>query len=444
MASRPDLMATRLDRRSLLAATGAGWAATAIPATSRAQEDVSLRVSLQPFWGPTEEPLDRTGQPSTFSTQLLPTYREAHPNVQLAIEAAVGGTEARTRYLLECRQNAQADIIQLDGYWMAEFGAIGCTTPLDDLLPEELIADYFEPFVARYNGQIVGLINGTAFNSMLWYREDWLEEAGFSEPPQDWNDLATYAEALTVGDRFGLAFPGSRTEATSVVNLGFYWQEQDIFVDDDNRPAFNNETSATIFNLLGDIFKAGWAPRDAINMAYEDVEQLFYAEQAAMILHGSFIAPAVRQQPIADRVGLSPNPVSPTTGRRATNAGGWGISIMTKDEAKLQPAADFVTLFAGGDPEIMLGQLADAGYLPTQRSLADNPQFTETAWDEIILSELPNARTRPIVEIYPDASLEWTTAFQEVLSGQKDAATAVGEAEQRTIALAEDRGYLTQ
>ncbi len=444
MMRSPRLVDQRLNRRTLLAGAAAGSTLAAVPTLERArsQAEVDLRVLVQPGWGPTDEPLQRTGEVSTLYSELMPQYRETFPQVNLQVEEALGGTEGRTKYLLECRQGVQADVQQLDGFWISEFGALGCTRPLDGLLPEALIDDYFDPFVVRYNDEVVGLIPGTAFNSMLWYRKDMLEEAGFDGPPQDWDELRAYAEALTVDGRFGLAFPAAQSEVTTVVNLGFYWQEQEVFISPDNRPAFNNETSIEVFTLLAEIFQEGWAPRDVVNMNYDDVERLFFGEQAAMMLHGSFVAPSVRQQDFADLVGLAPNPVSPRTGNRGTNAGGWGMSITTSDDDKLQAAADFVTMFSGGDEEIMLGILADVGYLPVQKSLAEHEQFQQTEWDQTILSELPYAKTRPAVEIYPDASLEWTLAFQEVLTEQKDAQSALDDAEERTLTIAEEKGYL--
>ena len=59
------------------------------------------------------------------------------------------------------------------------------------------------------------------------------------------------------------------------------------------------------------------------------------------------------------------------------------------------------------------------GDLPTLKSMADDPAFAETEWQKIILSELPYAKTRPAVEIYPDASLEWSQAFQETCSARR-------------------------
>jgi ABC-type glycerol-3-phosphate transport system substrate-binding protein len=77
------------------------------------------------------------------------------------------------------------------------------------------------------------------------------------------------------------------------------------------------------------------------------------------------------------------------------------------------------------------------------KSLADDPIFKKSEWDKVILSELPHARTRPAVEIYPDASLDFTQAFQEVLAGQKDPQQALKDAEERTLKTAREKGYLT-
>lgn len=422
-------------------------ATTAAPVV---RDKIALKLILHPNWGPTADPLQRTGKQSTLFTQILPEYRKNHPNVDLEIETLIGGTEGRTKYLLQCRQGTQGDVIQLDGFWIAEFGAIGCTRPLDDLIPADLKGDYFDPFLIRYKDKIHGLIPGTAFNSMLWYRKDWFEEAGLKEPPKDWEQLREYAKLLTkVGsdgqvERYGLAFPAAKSEVTTVVLLGFYWQGETTFVTPDNRPAYVNQTAVDIFHFMSEIYKAGHAPKEAVNMLYEDVEKLFYAEKAAMILHGSFIAPGVaRQEHLKGKVGLAPNPVYPRTGKRGTNAGGWGISITTKDETKIAPAWDFIYLFAGGNKEFAKGIVQDVGYLPVWKSLADDPIFKKSEWDEVILSELPHARTRPAVEIYPDASLDFTQAFQEVLAGQKDPQQALKDAEERTLKTAREKGYLT-
>jgi multiple sugar transport system substrate-binding protein len=402
--------------------------------------------------------VEATGMQSVLYREMFPAFRERNPGVELVAEDLLGDTEGRTKYLLQCREGTQADMIELDGFWIAEFAALGCTRPLDDLLPQELLDDYFDAFKVTYQGKVHALVDGTAFNSMLWYREDLLEEAGLEGPPQDWNELIEYAEKLTVKDdagnviRYGLTMPAARSEHTSVVLLSFYWQGEDMFVTDDNMPAFNNQTSIDAFETFAEIYQNGGMMPEVINMLYTDVQNAFFADKAAMMLHGSWMSAGMYNMApdLEGKVGLAPNPVYPVTGNRGANAGGWSYAVTTPDDEKVAAAADLVYVIAGGLKDAYIQNILESGDIPVLKSLADDPIFVEETfaaepeWQEIILSELPYAKTRPAVEIYPDASLEWSQAFQETLLGDKTAEEALVDAEERTLTIAREKGYLME
>lgn len=421
-------------------------------APAETEYEQTLTLVIHPNTKPNGGIVEATGKQSVEYREMFPAFRERNPNTELIAEELLGDTEGRTKYLLQCRGGNQADVIQLDGFWVAEFAAIGCTRPLDDLLPQELLDDYFDAFKVKYQGKTHALIPGTAFNSMLWYRTDLLEEAGLEGPPKDWNELKEYAEKLTVKDedgnviRYGLAFSGARSELTSVTILGFYWQGEDVFVTDDNRPAYNNQTSVDVFNLFADMYQNGWVMPEVINMGYTEVQQAFFADKAAMMLHGSWLSSGMYNlaPDLEGKVGLSPNPVYPRTGNRGTNAGGWSFAITTPDDEKVEAAADLMYILNGGMKDMYKEFILESGSLPTLKSMADDPAFSETEWQKIILSELPYAKTRPAVEIYPDASLEWSQAFQETLLGEKTAEEALADAEERTLTIAKDKGYVQE
>lgn len=416
------------------------------------EAEMTINLVIHPNTQPKGGIVEATGQQSVEFREMFPAFRERNPGVELNAEELLGDTEGRTKYLLQCREGTQPDVTQLDGFWVAEFAAVGCTRPLDDLLPKELLDDYFDAFKVVYQGQVHALIPGTAFNSMLWYRTDLLEEAGLEGPPQDWDQLKEYAEKLTVKDesgnvvRYGLAFSGARSELTSVTILGYYWQGEDVFVTEDNRPAYNNQTSVDVFNLFADMYQNGWVMPEVINMGYTEVQQAFFVDKAAMILHGSWLSSGMYNMApdLEGKVGLAPNPVYPRTGNRGTNAGGWSFAITTPDEAKVAASADLMFVLTGGLKDMYKETILEGGDLPTLKSMADDPAFAETEWQQIILSELPFAKTRPAVEIYPDASLEWAQAFQETLLGQKTAEQALADAEERTLTIAEEKGYLAE
>jgi len=187
-------------------------------------------------------------------------------------------------------------------------------------------------------------------------------------------------------------------------------------------------------------------PPETINMLYDDVDKIFYADKAAMMLHGSWLAARIETVApnLEGKIGLAPNPAYPRTQGRGTNAGGWGVGLTTKDPEKYQPAWDFIYLLVGGDPDYKLEILLEGGNLPVQRSMAEvwKPKLIKPEWVEIIMDELQYAKTRPAVEIYPDASLEWSQAFQEVIMGVKTTEQALKDATERVIEIAEEKGYI--
>lgn len=462
MSTSKHLSRREFLRMAGVAAAGAALAACAPPAAPAAPgaapagapaqvaEKITLTVVVHPNWGPKGNVIDRLGRQTVQYLKMFPAFKERNPNVELVAEELQGDTEGRTKYLLQCRQGTQPDVTQLDGFWVAEFAALGCTYPLDDVLDKDLQADYFDAFKINYQGKVHGLVPTTAFNSMLWYRKDLFEGAGLTEPPKDWDELKVYAEKLTKRDdagkvvRYGLTFPAQRSEHTSVVLLGFYWQGEDTFVTQDNQPAFDNQTSLDVFNFLADMYKAESVMPEVITMLYDDVQKAFFADKAAMMLHGSWMSTGIPNlaPDIAPNTGLAPNPVYPRTGKRGTNAGGWGMSITTKDPNKVAAAADFLYVTSGGLKDLYKEMVLEGGALPVLKSQADDPAYAETEWQKTIMSELPYARTRPAVEIYPDASLEWSQAFQEVLTGMKDAAQALKDAVERTNTIAKEKGYI--
>ncbi|NPV53790.1 MAG: ABC transporter substrate-binding protein [Firmicutes bacterium] len=413
--------------------------------TAMAAEKIVLKVVVPPWWMTTQ-----AGQPGVFQTEILPKFKETHPNVDVKLDLITGDTEGRSKYLLQCRQGTQPDVITLDGFWIAEFAANGYTQPLDDLIPKDLKEDYYAPFFATYNGKIHGIVPETAFNSMLWYRKDLFREAGLDRPPQTWDELKLYARKLTKAgpggkaERYGLVLPLGKSEHTTVVLLGFYWAGEKSFVDDNNMPVYNNQTSRDLFNLLASMYRHDKSiPSEAINMIYDDAEKFFDMGKAAMMFHGSWLTASIEAHApdLKGKIGLAPNPIYPRTGKRAVNAGGWGIAITGKDPRKYQAAWDLINMVAGKG-EFHVRRMLEMGYFPVQKSLAADSRFAKTEWDKIILSQLPYANTRPTVAIYPEASLEWVQALQEVLMGRKDAEKALEDAVARVVKFGKDAGYI--
>ncbi len=409
-----------------------------------AQEKVELRVVLHPFSSPTGAPLPWTGKPSVAYSEIFPAFQKLYPNVRIVGEEILGDTEGRDKYLLECRSGNPPDILQIDGFWAAAFASANALVPLDNFeVLNPLFEDYFDSFLLRYKGKTVALVPTTAFNSMLWYRKDLFEKAGLSSAPADWNDLKLYAQKLTDAQTYGIAFSGNKSELTSVTLLGFYWQGDKEFITADNIPVYDNQVSIDLFNLFKEMYQQGWILPEIINMGYEEVFRVFVAERVAMMLHGSWLAPRFEEMApnLKGKIGLAPNPVYPVTKKRGTNAGGWALAITSKDPAKHELCAHLIGLLSGLDKSLYKAFVLEQGALPVMKSLIDDSDFAKDEWSKIIMDELQYAKTRPVVELYPDASLEWSQAFQETILG-KDAEEALREAVKRTIEIGKEKGFI--
>jgi multiple sugar transport system substrate-binding protein len=99
-----------------------------------------------------------------------------------------------------------ADVSQCGG--MGLFPAIyydqGRLLDLSDLLAELGPENYFSSEWGRYKGAVTS-VPWFLETRVLWYRKDWLKDAGLSVP-RTWAEFNTTAKALTKDGRFGSAF----------------------------------------------------------------------------------------------------------------------------------------------------------------------------------------------------------------------------------------------
>jgi ABC-type glycerol-3-phosphate transport system substrate-binding protein len=385
-----------------------------------------------------------TGEPSVVLTELHPEVFRRHPNVTWEFEPLQGDTDGYNSYLLRGASGTLPDISMLDGYWVAAFASLGYTTPMEDVLTTEQLDLYYPAFRNMYNGQTHGLVMDTAFNGVLWYRLSHIAEAGLTMPPSSMDELREYASILTVpGERSGFAMSMARTEATTVSLLGFYWAAQIPFLNDANEALFNNQTSVDIFEMLKGMYDDGSMPDDVLTHNYVDAERMFCIGMASMLVHGSWLANGweVRAPDFPDDIGLSNLPPDANTGISSQNAGGWGLSVTTKDTEKYPAIADFISVFVL-EPEWAILRISEGGSIPVTSNIPPSdvdwfpPQFAS-----IIMDILPASNTRPIIEVYPDASMEYTLAMQETVMGVKDAQTALADAVERVAEIARESGW---
>ena len=121
---------------------------------------------------------------------------------------------------------SEIDVIGGDVIWPAQFAANGWILDVSDRFPESERQQFLPAPVDSllYEGAIYGVPWFTDAG-MLYYRTDLLEEAGFSEPPETWEEMKEMAPkaAQDTGTRDGFVFQGAQYEGGTVNGLEYIW-----------------------------------------------------------------------------------------------------------------------------------------------------------------------------------------------------------------------------
>ncbi|MGI8907920.1 MAG: extracellular solute-binding protein [Candidatus Sumerlaeaceae bacterium] len=135
--------------------------------------------------------------------RVLEEYDLAHPEVRI-LRGSPGGQESggvdRQKLMTAVVSGKPPDLLWMDRFTMAGWASRGVFRALDDLYERDHIdrADLYKACLdeCMYQGKTYGLPWDTDSRA-LWCNMDLLEEAGYKEPPKNWDELKEMAIKLT-------------------------------------------------------------------------------------------------------------------------------------------------------------------------------------------------------------------------------------------------------
>lgn len=151
----------------------------------------------------------------TVEVQAIP-WENAHDKILTAVASGNG-----------------PDVLQMGTTWMAEFSETGAFTDLSDHIAdyEHLNADnFYESAVAstKFEDQTLG-IPWYVDTRTLFYRTDILEEAGFPNGPESWDDVIEASEYLTArgDDQYSLDMLQEDPQFPFVLAAQYGWEYEE-------------------------------------------------------------------------------------------------------------------------------------------------------------------------------------------------------------------------
>ena len=396
----------------------AAVAARAVPPVPGARR-VSEAVTLT-YYG------DSVGQGLAFDQQLAARF-EQDTGIQVRVIPRAGSaSEAYANYLrlFQARSTA-ADVLTLDVIWPGAFAQH--LRELGGELATEAQKSF--PEIVRNNtveGKLVAMPWFTDAG-LLYYRTDLLKQYGFGGPPATWEELERMAKTIQAGERqrdrrfVGYVWQGAAYEGLTCNALE--WQ-----VSHGGGEIFHAETGevnlATPETIAAFKRAAGWvgtiSPVGVTTYREDEARMVFQGGNAAFMRNWPY-AYAVGNSagsPIKGKFEVTMLPRAETAPRSASTLGGWqlGISRYTRHPAEAEAFVRYM-----GSVEVQRWRALEGSYLPTVRSLYDDPELQQKhpffkTMPGVLESAVarPSSRTR---ELYNEVSTIYYQGVAEILQG---------------------------
>jgi multiple sugar transport system substrate-binding protein len=416
----------RINRRDFLKMSGAGLAGAALLGASGCGGGGGGSGNIVFSMGPDD--------PGKTYTKLVDKFNEQHKGeFQVTIRTMPADTGL---YFDKLRTEFQAgggeiDVIGGDVIWPIQFAAQGWVQDLSDNFPEPEQNKFLPaPINASIYEDGIYAVPWFEDAGLLYSRVDLLEQAGYSAPPETWDELKEMAvkTAQDTGTKYGFLFQGKNYEG-GVCNALEYIRTYggDVLSDvTSGEVIIDSPEAAAGLETYRSMITSGAAPQAVSNYSetegdplFENGESVFFREWPGVygdLGSGKF---KVKQ----DQVTVSPIPVDPGN-QSSSTLGGWTFMINAQTDMP-DEAWEFVKFMTSF--ESFKYRAINGGYISARKAILDDPEV-QKAIPTVKLAKdvlLEYATSRPVTQFYGDMSLEMQSQFNDALTGDVSPQQAV-------------------
>lgn len=359
-----------------------------------------------------------------YNRKLADQFNREHHTVQVQVEF-IPWEQGHDKLITAAVADAGPDVTTVGGRWTVELAAMNALEPLDAYIDDTYKQDFVDTAwqTTQWKGKTWGIPQG--FTTVgLFYRTDWLREAGYDHAPQTWSEFRDVAKKMTQGQRYGFALVGDRSMETTMSWTPFLWQNGgELLSKDLKKAAFQSPAGVEALEFYVDLYRKDHsAPPSALNTKRNDAHQMFTHELAAMTISGPWFFQEIQRQSPNLPYAVAPYPI----GKQAATLATTDHIVMMKT-AKNKPAAwqwiDYVT---NREHAQEWNQLV--GFIPYRKSSLEDKAFTRDPNYRLLMNEVQQARTYPTLPEWPQIDNAIANAVQEALAGKKQPKEALEHA----------------
>ncbi len=339
---------------------------------------------------------------------IVEEFHEQNPDIRLDIVEGPNATNLvedlyTSSFLLG---DSPYDLVYMDIVWTPKFAAAGWLEDLSDRISDAELDKFLDGDVngGRYEGGLYR-IPFRSDGGMLYYRTDLLQDIG-AEPPETFSELVEISKTLKSQDEidWGYVWQGNQYEGLSAMfvevlaGFGGFWIDPDTLEVGLDRPEAIEAAA-----WLRDTIEQKVSPPGVTTYQEEETRRFFQNGKSAFLRNWPYVWPLANgdDSPVAGKIAIKPMVHSPNQDSGACQ-GGWGIG-MVKGTDHPEEAWRAIQFFSSR--EIQKQFIMETGYVPSRRSLFNDPELVEQySHFPQLLEVVKNAVLRPPIAQYAQAS----------------------------------------
>ena len=300
--------------------------------------------------------------------------------------------------------NSPYDVVYMDIVWTPKFAAAGWLKDISDRITEEE-AEYLEADIA--GGMYQGKLYRLPFRSdagMLYYRRDLLQEAGYQEPPETFDELLTVSQDIQQQGLtdWGYVWQGKQYEGLAAMFVEILRGNDAYWVNPETQEVGLDQPEAiAAVEFLREAIAKRVSPPGVTTYAEEETRLLFQNGKAAFLRNWPYVYSLAADSDIAGKYSIKPM-VHAVGKNSGATLGGWGLGISTSTK---HPDAAWQVLEFLSSEESQREFILETGFVPSRVALFNDPQIVaKYDYYPQLLNVVRSSALRPPIPQYAQAS----------------------------------------
>ena len=349
---------------------------------------------------------DTTG----YTPKQVDAFNKANKSVQIDYQEQGATTQdLHDKFVTVAgAKDSSVDIVSMDVPYVPEFAAAGWTIPVDEILPKDEQAKFFQGTLngATYQGKLSAVPwynNGPG----LYYRKDLFSAKGL-QAPKTYDELLNAAKTLQTADIAGFAMQLPQNEGGIINWMEYLWGYGGDLVDDKLNVVLDQGTAGAdgMQKIIDFVYKDKIIPEAALQFKLgADVMNLFRGGKAAMIRLWFSNAGDLYKEDSAikpEQWDVAPLPSKDGAKSGPGCLGDWNLGV-SKFSTKQQAALEAVKGLTSQEFQRM--RFLDGGFLPSRPAVFDDPEIQKKyPYSKAAQASFENLKPRPVTPYYPDMS----------------------------------------